>query len=285
MKTQKKMHLGTHQPGARATGVSGRSRSGLVLSRCTAAILAGGLGTRLRPAFADKPKVLATVHGKPFLGHLLDRLVAAGIQHTVLLTGYRAEQVHEAVGLDYQGMKLVHSPETAPLGTGGALRNALDKLDSTVVLLLNGDSWCDVDLGEFYDFHQRTGAAVSMVLARVPDTARFGKVEIGPDGRVKSFAEKQNAAAGWIHAGICLIQRALIQEIPPGPVSLEGVLLPRWLDKGKKVYGFRHAGTFLDIGTPESYAQAEVVIPKMTTTSLERKRRGLISPVACAPGW
>jgi D-glycero-alpha-D-manno-heptose 1-phosphate guanylyltransferase len=245
------------------------------LSRCTAAILAGGLGTRLRPALADRPKVLAPVHGRPYLAYVLDRLAAAGIRETVLLTGYQADQVFQALGERHATMKLVHSPEAKPLGTGGALRNALDKLSSPLILLLNGDSWCDVDLADFFKFHQQTGAAVSMVLARVADPARFGKVEIDPDGRVQVFAEKQHGAANWINAGVILIARCLIEETPPGRISLERDLLPRWLDEGKRVFGYRHAGTFLDIGTPESYAQAESLIPRMPRG---RQRRSATAP-------
>jgi len=231
------------------------------LHTMTAAILAGGLGTRLRPVVGNRPKVLAPVHGRPFLVHLLHRLAAAGIRKTVLLTGYRAEQVFQAVGQNHNGMELVYSVEAQPLGTGGALRNALGDLSSSTVLLLNGDSWCDADLEDLGHFHHRRAADVSMVLARVEDPARFGTVVLLPDTRVERFEEKQTGAAGWIYAGIMLIARALIEDLPPGPASLERDLLPRWLGERKRVFGYRHAGAFLDIGTPASYALAEAVIP------------------------
>jgi len=211
---------------------------------------------------ADRPKVLAPVHQRPYLVHLLDWLAAAGIRETVLLTGYQADQVRRAVGDQHGSMKLVQSPEPRPLGTAGALKNGLGKLSSAVVLLLNGDSWCDVDLANFCEFHHLRCAALSIVLARVKDPARFGKVRTGPDGIVQRFEEKQSGAAGWINAGIYLIARSLIEEIPQGPVSLERDLLPDWLGQGKKVFGYRHAGTFLDIGTPASYREAEALIPR-----------------------
>src|SRR5207247_7582618 len=94
------------------------------LGQVTAAILAGGMGMRLRAVVADRPKVLAPVHGRPYLTHLLDQLAAAGSREVVLLTGYGAEQVFETLGESYRGMRLIHSPEARPLGTGGALRNA-----------------------------------------------------------------------------------------------------------------------------------------------------------------
>jgi D-glycero-alpha-D-manno-heptose 1-phosphate guanylyltransferase len=133
------------------------------LGQVTAAILAGGMGLRLRAVVPDQPKVLAPVHGRPYLTHLLDQLAAAGTSEVVLLTGFRAEQVSETLGEGYGGMRLIHSPEAKPLGTGGALRNALPKLRSTDVLLQNGDSWCDAELADFWKFHRLNDAELSMV--------------------------------------------------------------------------------------------------------------------------
>ena len=112
----------------------------------TAAVLAGGLGTRLRPTVADRPKVLAPVGGRPDLAYLLDQLDAVGIGEVVLLTGYRAEQVRAAFGESYSGIRLRDSAEPVPLGTGGAARRALPLLSAPTILLLNGDSYCAVDL-------------------------------------------------------------------------------------------------------------------------------------------
>ena len=227
------------------------------LTTTTAAILAGGLGTRLRSVVADRPKVLATVHGRPFLLHLLDRLAEAGIGKTVLLTGYCADQVLQTVGHNHRGMTLVHSVEPRPFGTGGAIRNALEELSSADVLLLNGDSWCDVDLTDFCDFHHELDADVSMVLTRVDDAARFGAVTIGPGCEVERFEGKGAGGSAWINAGIYLIARRLIEDVSRGPVSLERDLLPRWLGQGNTVFGYCHSGPFVDIGTPESYAEAD----------------------------
>ena len=224
----------------------------------TAAILCGGLGTRLRPAVADRPKALAPVHGRPFLTYLLDRLAAASVGEVVLLTGYRADQVYDALGPTYAGMSLIYSEEPTPLGTAGAVRWALPCLSGRTVLLLNGDSFCDIDLTGFYDFRRRHAAEASLVLARVRDAARFGRVRVGPAGRVRHFEEKgSTAGGGWINAGIYLFDRRLLEALPPGrPASLERDVLPAWAEGGR-LYGFRCRGRFLDIGTPESYAEAE----------------------------
>lgn len=228
------------------------------LEDATAAILAGGLGTRLRSHVADRPKVLAPVHGRPYLTYLLDQLADAGLRRVVLLTGYLAEQIHSAFGETYAGMRLIYSREPAPLGTAGALRWALPHLPSPTVLLLNGDSYCAASLPDFWEFHQRPSADLSLVLTRVADCSRYGRVRLAPDGRILRFEEKSQAGgAGWVNAGIYLLRRSLIEEVPDdGPVSMERDLFPAWA-AGKRCCGFSCRAPFLDIGTPESYARAE----------------------------
>ncbi|HLJ92059.1 MAG TPA: nucleotidyltransferase family protein [Gemmataceae bacterium] len=226
--------------------------------RISAAILAGGLGSRLRSVVADRPKVLAPVYGRPYLTFLLDQLAEAGIAEVVLLTGYQAEQVRSTLGMTYAGMRLVYSQERSPLGTAGAVRWGLAKLSGSTVLLLNGDSYCDVNLAEFRSFHAQRAVDVSLVLAKAPAQSRFGTVWLDCQGRVERFEEKTADTGGnWINAGIYLLERRLIEEIPvERSVSLERDLFPAWIAR-QRVYGFRCAGRFLDIGTPEAYAEAE----------------------------
>src|SRR2546426_1458133 len=116
------------------------------LEQLTAAILVGGLGTRLRAVVADRQKVLAPVAGRPFLEQLLDQLTAAGLKRVVLCTGHKAEQVEQTIGREYRGMSIGYSREPEPLGTAGAFRQALSLLDTDPVLACNGDSFCEVDL-------------------------------------------------------------------------------------------------------------------------------------------
>jgi D-glycero-alpha-D-manno-heptose 1-phosphate guanylyltransferase len=230
----------------------------------TAAVLAGGLGTRLRSALNDRPKVLAPVSGRPFLTYLLDMLRAASVRRVVLLTGYKGEQVETALGQYYQGMTLVYSAEPSPLGTGGALHAALPQLDSSTILLLNGDSYCGMNLEVFADFHQGKSADASLALTHVDDAARYGRVETTAQGRVTGFVEKQSTSGpGWINAGVYLLERGLIEEIPTGrPVSLEREVLPTWIER-KTVYGQRRTRPFLDVGTPESFLRAAAFMQKV----------------------
>ncbi len=228
------------------------------LEGVTAAILAGGLGTRLRSRIADRPKVLAPVHGRPYLAYLLEQLAGAGVGTVVLLTGYLGDQVRSTFGDRYAGLRLVYSCEPSPRGTAGALRLALPSLPSSTILLLNGDSYCAVSLLDFWTVHSKRAADFSLVLSSVKNCSRYGRVQMDPEGRVLRFEEKSEARGpGWINAGIYLINRALIQEVPAdAPVSLERDMFPLWMTQ-KNCFGFPTQGRFLDIGTPESYSQAE----------------------------
>ena len=122
--------------------------------------------------------MLAPVRGRPYITYLLDQLVRAGVTETVLLTGYLADQVQAALGDSYAGMRLSYSVESVPLGTAGALREGLPKIATPTVLVLNGDSYCDVTLDEFVNFHFRQTADLSLVLSQVSDSSRYGLVQV-----------------------------------------------------------------------------------------------------------
>jgi len=227
------------------------------LSEITAAILAGGLGTRLRPAVFDRPKVLAQVNGRPFLAYLLDQLADQGIRKVAMCTGYLGQQVEEAFGDMYRAISLCYSQEPSPLGTAGALRLALPLFPSPTVLVLNGDSYCQWNLKAFWTVHRLKESKATLLVAEVTDTSRFGRVEIEPSGKISDFLEKREARGpGWINAGVYLLSRSSIEEIPSGQVlSLEKDIFPTWVPRG--IYGYRNSGPFLDIGTPESYHEAQ----------------------------
>jgi len=228
--------------------------TGPPLSDITAVILAGGLGLRLRSAVRGVPKVLAPVRGRPFLTYLLEQLVAAGVRRVVLCTGHLADQVRSAIGDSYGDLRVFYSQESSPLGTGGALRLALSQIESDTTLVMNGDSFCDASLRDFWLWREAQGGDAALLLTSVPDTARYGRVHVDGDGQVLRFEEKTNGGgAGLINAGVYLMGRHLLSAIAPDvAVSLERDLFPVWIGRG--LYGYRSEGRFLDIGTPETYA-------------------------------
>jgi D-glycero-alpha-D-manno-heptose 1-phosphate guanylyltransferase len=227
------------------------------LKDVTVAILAGGLGSRLRFVVTDRPKPLADVRGRPFLSYLFDQLLAAGTQDIVLCTGYRGDQIRIKFGQSYDRLRLRYSQEPTPVGTAGALRLALPLFNSDPVLVMNGDSYCDANFTEFWLWHTRRHSNATLLLTQICDSERFGQVQIHPDGNVTAFVEKGNGPSpGLINAGIYLIHRHLLKEIPPNrAVSLERQVFPTWIGRG--LFGFPSEARFVDIGTPEAYASAE----------------------------
>ncbi len=224
----------------------------------TALILAGGLGTRLRSVVADRPKVLAQIHGQPYLAYLLHQLATAGIQNVILCTGYKGEQIQAAFGEQYQGLNLIYSQETTPLGTAGAIRLALPLTQSDIILGMNGDSFCQIDFADFLAWHHRQNCLGSIVLSQVSDVSRYGQVQLNNRDQIKEFIEKGvSQGTGWINTGVYLLSQHLLQSIPPNQtVSIEKEMFPNWAKQGV-LSGYQNQGNFLDIGTPDSYAQAE----------------------------
>jgi NDP-sugar pyrophosphorylase family protein len=223
----------------------------------TPVILAGGLGTRLRDALPGLPKVIAPVAGRPFVTHLFDQLLSAGFREAVLLTGHLHDEVQRELGSGYQGLRLRYSREGRPLGTGGAVRAALPGIGTPTLLVMNGDSFVEVDLSRLARFHACRASAVTLSLTHVEDAGRFGRVRLGMSDQVVAFEEKAaSGGAGWVNAGVALLGRHVVEAIPADrPVSLERDVLPAWVARGQ-VFGLRAAGRFLDIGTPESLAGA-----------------------------
>ncbi|MBI2061771.1 MAG: nucleotidyltransferase family protein [Nitrospirae bacterium] len=222
----------------------------------TAMILAGGLGKRLQPVVPDRQKVLAEVDGRPFLAVLLDQIGRAGVRHAVLCTGHKGDQVRSSLGDRFGAVQLSYSHETQPLGTAGALRHALPLAESDPILALNGDSYCQADLQDLVEWHQRKHADGTLALVQVPDAGRFGLVRTDAQDRVIRFDEKGgHEGPGWISAGIYVLSRKLLATIPEGrAVSIETEMFPLWTRE--QLFGFRLEGRFLDIGTPDSYAVA-----------------------------
>lgn len=221
-------------------------------------ILAGGLGTRLRGVIADRPKVLAPIAGLPFLDILIEELYARGLRRLVLLLGYRSEQVIEHVSgrrRDWPvDLHIETSVEPSPLGTGGALKLAERFCDGRF-LLLNGDTYFDLDLQALLRDHESAQALVTVAAAQVEDAGRYGRLDVSATGRLQGFREKDVAAgAGLINAGVYLMEPAVLEQIPADAVaSLENQVFPALLRAGKPLAVSSQNGTFFDIGTPASY--------------------------------
>ncbi len=229
----------------------------------TALILAGGLGTRLKSVVSDRQKAAAEVAGYPFIGYLIRQIADAGIHRIILCAGHKANTLQDSIRGLFPELDLVFSVEKQPLGTAGALRLALDYSSDQEFLVMNGDSYFDVDLADFLKFSRNCSVRAAVCLRKMEDVSRYGRVTASPSGVVLSFEEKGAfSGAGLINAGIYYIRREVLSRIPKKTVcSLEKEIFPVLADRGE-LAGYPADGTFVDIGTPESYRLAQQIFVK-----------------------
>jgi NDP-sugar pyrophosphorylase family protein len=221
-------------------------------------VLAGGLGTRLKPRFGDLPKGLAPLKGRPFLAHELEWLERSGVRDVVLCAGYGADEMKRVLGDGSAfGVHLEISVEESPLGTGGALALAARFADGPA-LVVNGDTLVTCDPWALERARWESGAEAAVALYEVPDAASRGRVECDGEGRVTRFVEKDAAHVGsaWVNGGLYAFSPRLWQWLPPGASSLERDVLPK-LAGERRLIGWRASGSFFDIGTPEEWERAE----------------------------
>ena len=209
-------------------------------------VVCGGLGTRLGKAAEGLPKPMVDVGGKPFLEILVDWAAGQGFERFIFCSGYKAELIRRHFERR-PGIEAFFSEEKEPLGTGGALKLAWPLRRSEVALVLNGDSFCDVDLRGLLALAGRGVAA--MALAEAAGRVDGGYAALAEDGRITSFAEKDPKGGPWINAGVLALGAAVFDAIPAGPCSLEKDVLPKLLDRG--VFGLKTSAPLYDIGTPE----------------------------------
>lgn len=229
-----------------------------------ALVLVGGQGTRLRPLTDSLPKALVPIGGEPLVERLLRHLRAHGIVDVTFAASPNNEPIEAQLGDGSQrDMRLQYRYETEPAGSGGAIRLAAARWREPF-LVLNGDILCDVDLGAFASFHREHQARVSIALVEVDDPSRYGVALTRSDGRITRFVEKPSSddvPSRWINAGIWLLEAEVLDAIPAeGFTRVEDDLFPALAESGS-LLGFRHGGSWVDIGTPESYwaANMEVV--------------------------
>lgn len=221
-----------------------------------AIVLAGGLGTRLRHITDNVPKPMAPVKGRPFLGYVLDHLRRAGIAEVALAVSYKWEMIFDYFGNDYRGMRLLYSVEDSPLGTGGAILQAMEKLGTGRFLIVNGDTYFPVDVAALLHWHESHDTQLTIVVKHMEDTGRYGALSIDESSRVIAFIEKGRRGGGIINGGIYVVEHGLFQDRRmPKRFSFEDDLLVPCL-KEIDVVAFRSDAYFIDIGVPLDYARA-----------------------------
>jgi NDP-sugar pyrophosphorylase family protein len=223
-----------------------------------AVVLVGGEGTRLRPITETIPKPLLPLMDRPSLDHVLDHLARHGVHEVVLSSSYLEATFHGFIESRRGDPAITWITEASPLGTGGAIVNALASLDDEPFFALNGDILTDLDLTEMLAFHRDRGAIATIALHHVDDARPFGLVPTRDDGRVVEFREKpRDRVPGDINAGTYVLDPSALRGWADGEeLSIERRIFPELIAADRPVFGFLSDAYWLDLGTPEKYLQA-----------------------------
>jgi D-glycero-alpha-D-manno-heptose 1-phosphate guanylyltransferase len=223
-----------------------------------AIVLAGGLGTRLRELVPDLPKPMAPVAGRPFLEILLSMLAKKGFTRAILSLGFMSEKIISHFGDRYMDMDLVYEVEPRPLGTGGAIRAALVRCKTDHVFIFNGDTYLDLEV-DALECMWHSGHHPVIVVREVPDTTRFGRVEIHA-GQVRGFLEKGTPGSGLINAGCYVLPKAALDGFDLDySFSIETEFFVKYLST-IRFESFTTHGRFIDIGVPDDYKLAQTLL-------------------------
>lgn len=226
-----------------------------------AIILAGGLGTRLRSEVKDIPKPMASIGDKPFLEILMKRLSDRGFRKIIFCTGYKSEAISKHFSNNYEKIEISYSNEKKQMGTGGAIKLALDQIDKKEhIFIFNGDTFFDIDYLELKNFHINNNFSLTIALKEMYKFDRYGSVGIDSNFRITSFNEKKFTKKGFINSGIYVTEYETLKKLPNEEIfSFENDFL-------NKVYseynfgGYISSGFFIDIGIPEDYLKARRIL-------------------------
>lgn len=220
-------------------------------------LLAGGPGVRLQDVIRGIPKPMADINGKPFLWYVLSYLAKQGVNKIIMAIGYKHEIIKEYFKDRYDSIEIKYSIEKEPLGTGGAIKNALAIAEDRDIFVINGDTFFNIDLRTFYSFHRHKASNVTIALKLMKDFDRYGAVTINGENRLIGFEEKQFRSIGLINGGIYIIKTDIFNSIKfPDKFSFETDFLEKYY-KERKIYAYIFDEYFIDIGIPEDYKGAK----------------------------
>ena len=230
----------------------------------TAIILAGGLGTRLRETVPDLPKPMAPINGRPFLEFQMDYWIKQGIQKFIISVGYLYKVITNHFGSSYQGIPIEYVIEKTPLGTGGGLLQAAHELIEPF-LLLNGDTFFEVELDSLLEFHNKRKSEWTFSLFRTTEVGRYMGMDVAADGRIISLKSDNTESGLLSNGGVYLINPSVLKMFDSKTeinMSLENEILPTIMDANGLLNGLECLGRFIDIGIPEDYFRASEILPQ-----------------------
>jgi len=220
-------------------------------------ILAGGMGTRLQSVITDLPKCMAPINGKPFLFYLFEWLKKNDFERIILSLGYKSEAVIEFAKKHNSSFEIEYVIEEEPLGTGGAIALALQHCKNSDIYIINGDTFFDVNLNDFFQFHTEKNAELTIAAKPLKNYDRYGSLLCTEEGRIIGFTEKKATIEGNINGGIYLLNsKSLLLSGKTGKFSFETDVLEKYFQE-RRLFAFPDNGYFIDIGIPEDYYKAE----------------------------
>lgn len=233
-----------------------------------AIILAGGKGTRLRPLTLTVPKPMVPIAGKPFLYYLLKLLKNEGVTRIIFSVGYLGEQIKDYFGEAWHDLELSYVLEKEPLGTGGAISACVEKVNDDEIIVINGDTYCQIDLKKMISSHKKHKAELTIALKEMLDFDRYGTVDIDlKNYSIKKFNEKRKVNKGFINTGTyCLNKRIFQQHNMPEKFSFETDFLQTKISELQS-NAFITDGYFIDIGVQIDYQKFQKEIEEGLDTS------------------
>lgn len=221
-----------------------------------AILLAGGLGTRLKGVTGDKyPKPLAELNGVPFIHYLIKYLMHAGVKKFVFAVSHHGQMVADNINQHFPELDVSFSFEDEPLGTGGAIKQALTHIKGDSALVLNSDSFMEFSLDKFLLFSDENPTQINILCTQVEDISRFGAVQISDDNNVSQFNEKGLQGQGFINSGVYFVPKShpKINGLS-GKFSFENDVLAA---VDVPVFAMKAQGVFFDIGTPADLQKSQ----------------------------
>lgn len=222
-------------------------------------VLAGGLGTRLAGVVPDRPKCLADINGFPFLYYLCSYIGKYPVNRVVFSVGFRSEMVKAYLESISNELPFTYcfADEDKPLGTGGAVLNAIQYTQTEDVFVMNGDTLFDVNLQDLYSFQNETKSDCTLSLKPMTQADRYGLVQLNSDHSVCGFEEKKAGSSGLINGGVYCVFRKAFESAPfPEVFSFEKDYLEKFISE-RNFYGYVQDRYFIDIGIPEDYEKAK----------------------------
>lgn len=225
-------------------------------------ILTGGMGTRLKSKIKDIPKTMASWNGVPFLERTINWLNKFEIQNVILAVGYKKEIIKNYFGNQYKNINIIYSEEETPLGTGGAIKQALEKTNQEKVIVMNGDILARVDLNSMYKKHLDSNATMTIAIKHMENFDRFGVIKFN-ENRITEFLEKRYVESGYMNTGVYIMNKKIFDnKINDKVFSLENDYLNKYVSEDQ-IVPFIYDGNFIDIGIPEDYEKLQEIVDEL----------------------